>query len=140
MTITKVLVLGEPLIFAPYSQPFYKMSKNKKSDAFGFVFSTDPDFQFQQEEAGPIEDLSNDKQPLKIWLDRKQRKGKEVTLVTGFSGTDESLEALGKALKTKCGTGGSVKDGEIILQGDHRDKVLAYLLEHGYSKTKKAGG
>jgi len=115
------------------------MSKNKKSDAFGFVFSTDPDFQFQQEEDAPIEDLPNDKQPLKIWLDRKQRKGKEVTLVTGFSGTDDSLETLGKTLKTKCGTGGSVKDGEIILQGDHRDKVLAYLLERGYSKAKKAG-
>lgn len=116
------------------------MSKNKKPDQFGFVFSTNPDFQFQPEEAEQPEDLPNDKQPLKIWLDRKQRKGKEVTLITGFTGSEESLEALGKALKTKCGTGGSVKDGEILLQGDHRDKVLAYLLEQGYVKAKKAGG
>ena len=116
------------------------MSKNKKTDQFGFVFSTNPDFQFQQEEEEPLEDLPNSKQPLKIWLDRKQRKGKEVTLITGFEGTEDNLKELGKALKTKCGAGGSVKDGEILLQGDHRDKVLAFLLEQGYSKAKKAGG
>ena len=116
------------------------MSKNKKPDQFGFVFSTNPEFQFQPEEEEATKDLPNDKQPLKIWLDRKQRKGKDVTLITGFSGNEDSLESLGKALKTKCGTGGSVKDGEILLQGDHRDKVLAYLLEQGYTKSKKAGG
>jgi translation initiation factor 1 len=116
------------------------MSKSQKPDQFGFVFSTNPDFQFQPEEDQPAEDLEPSKQPLKIWLDRKQRKGKEVTLITGFSGSEESLEALGKTLKTKCGTGGAVKDGEILLQGDHRDKVLAFLLEKGYSKAKKAGG
>jgi translation initiation factor 1 len=116
------------------------MSKNKKPDAFGFVFSTNPDFQFQPEAEEKTEDLPNDKQLLKIWLDRKQRKGKEVTLITGFVGSEESLEALAKALKTKCGVGGAAKDGEILLQGDHRDKVLAFLLEKGYSKAKKAGG
>ncbi len=115
------------------------MSKNKKPDQFGFVFSTNPDFQFQQEEEEQVEDLPNSKQALKIWLDRKQRKGKDVTLITGFEGTEDSLKELGKALKTKCGVGGTVKDGEILLQGDHRDKVLAYLLEQGYSKAKKAG-
>lgn len=116
------------------------MSKNKKPDQFGFVFSTNPDFNFQPEEEAQPEDLPNSKQQLKIWLDRKQRKGKDVTLITGFEGPEDSLKELGKALKNKCGVGGSVKDGEILLQGDHRDKVLAYLLEQGYSKAKKAGG
>ncbi len=116
------------------------MSKNKKPDQFGFVFSTDPDFQFQAAEPQQAVDLPNAHQPLKIWLDRKQRKGKDVTLVTGFTGSEEALEALAKALKTKCGVGGSAKDGEVLLQGDHRDKVLAYLLAQGYSKAKKAGG
>lgn len=116
------------------------MSKNKKPDQFGFVFSTNPDFSFQPEAPEQVNDLPSNQQPLKIWLDRKQRKGKDVTLITGFVGSEESLEALAKALKTKCGVGGSAKDGEILLQGDHRDKVLAFLLEKGYSKAKKAGG
>ena len=116
------------------------MSKNKKPDQLGFVFSTNPDFNFQPEEPEEVADLPNAQQPLKIWLDRKQRKGKDVTLITGFTGSEEALETLAKALKTKCGVGGSAKDGEVLLQGDHRDKVLAYLLEKGYSKAKKAGG
>ena len=116
------------------------MSKTRLGDKFGFVFSTDPDFKFTPEEEEQVEDLPNDKQLLKIWIDRKKRKGKEVTLIAGFEGSDESLKNLAKALKTKCGVGGSVKDGEILLQGNHRDKVLAYLLEKGYAKTKKAGG
>lgn len=116
------------------------MSKNKKPDQFGFVFSTNPDFNFHPEEPEQTDDLPNNQQLLKIWLDRKQRKGKDVTLITGFIGSEESLETLAKALKTKCGVGGSAKDGEILLQGDHRDKVLAFLLEKGYSKAKKAGG
>ncbi len=128
------------LTFALHFSTNFIMSKNKKPDQFGFVFSTNPDFQFQPEEEEQIEDLPNSKQPLKIWLDRKQRKGKDVTLITGFEGTEDSLKELGKALKTKCGVGGTVKDGEILLQGDHREKVLAYLLEQGYSKAKKAGG
>jgi translation initiation factor 1 len=116
------------------------MSKNKKSTQSGFVFSTDPDFKFPKEEEEAVEELAASQQPLRILLDRKQRKGKEVTLVTGFVGPEERLLELGKALKTKCSVGGSVKDGEILLQGDHRDRVLAYLLERGYSKSKKAGG
>ncbi len=116
------------------------MSKNKKPDQFGFVFSTNPEFNYQQEEPEQAAEVPNSQQPLKIWLDRKQRKGKDVTLITGFVGSDEALESLAKTLKTKCGVGGSAKDGEILLQGDHRDKVLAYLLEKGYSKAKKAGG
>lgn len=116
------------------------MSKNKKPDQLGFVFSTNPDFSFQPEEQEEVSDLPNNQQPLKIWLDRKQRKGKDVTLITGFTGSEASLETLAKTLKTKCGVGGSAKDGEILLQGDHRDKVLAFLLEKGYLKAKKAGG
>ena len=116
------------------------MAKTKLGDKFGFVFSTDPDFQYTPEEDEQMDDLPNDKQPLKIWLDRKKRRGKEVTLVSGFEGSDDSLKDLAKALKNKCGVGGSVKDGEILLQGNHRDKVLQYLLDKGYKKAKKAGG
>ena len=116
------------------------MSKTKLGDKFGFVFSTNPDFQFTPEDDEQVEDLPNEQQALKIWIDRKKRRGKEVTLITGFEGSEDSLKDLAKALKTKCGVGGSAKYGEIILQGNHRDKVLAYLLEKGYKKTKKAGG
>ncbi|MFZ4543944.1 MAG: translation initiation factor [Saprospiraceae bacterium] len=106
----------------------------------GVVFSTDPNFKFDYEESEETNTLSPDKQELRIWLDRKNRGGKDVTLIKGFIGTLTDLEALGKILKTKCGTGGSAKDGEIIVQGDNRDKVLDMLLKMGYSKTKKAGG
>ena len=115
------------------------MSKKNKPDNRGFVFSTNPDFEFQPDEPEEVEDLPNEEQKLRVWIDRKQRKGKEVTLIAGFSGSEDSLKDLAKELKTKCGVGGSVKDGEILLQGNHRDKVLDYLLEKGYKKAKKAG-
>ena len=117
------------------------MSKKKKKDRFGVVYSTDPDFEYQHSgEDDEPEALPAAQQRLRVLLDRKQRKGKEVTLVTGFVGPEDDLKALGKLLKTSCGVGGSVKDGEIILQGDHRDKVVALLREKGYTDTKKSGG
>ena len=106
------------------------MSKNKK-DNRGFVFSTDPEFQFQFEKE-TTETLSPSEQRLKVTLDKKQRGGKEVTLVTGFVGSDEDLKTLGKMLKTKCGVGGSAKDHEIIVQGNFVDKIKVILKEAGY--------
>lgn len=115
------------------------MSKKKRRDRDGFVFSTDPDFEYNYESEEPA-DLPPGEQTLRIWLDRKNRGGKEATLVKGFVGSEETLKDLAKMLKTKCGVGGSAKDGEIIIQGDHRDKVVELLKKEGYSDTKKAGG
>ena len=113
------------------------MSKKKPSDKNGLVYSTDPGFRFEPEEQEATETVAPDKQLLRVRLDTKQRAGKAVTLVTGFEGLENDLEALGKQLKNFCGTGGSVKDGEAIIQGDQRDKVLQWLLKNGYNKTKK---
>ena len=113
------------------------MSKKNKPDARGFVFSTDPSFRFEEEDQAATETLAPNQQKLRIRLDTKQRGGKAVTLVTGFIGKEEDLETLGKQVKNFCGTGGSVKDGEAIVQGDQRDKVLQWLLKNGYSGTKK---
>ncbi|MBS1654917.1 MAG: translation initiation factor [Bacteroidetes bacterium] len=114
------------------------MSKKNRPDTRGFVYSTDPDFSFEHENEVQ-ETLSSAQQKLRIKLDTKQRAGKAVTLVDGFIGRDEDLQDLGKKLKTFCGTGGSAKDGEIIVQGDQREKVLQYLLKNGYTNTKKSG-
>ena len=113
------------------------MSKKNKSDKHGFVYSTDPNFGFQHEEEKAAETLPSQQQKFKIRLDTKHRGGKAVTLVEGFIGTDEDLQTLGKALKNFCGTGGSAKDNEIIIQGDQRDKVLQWLLKNGYKNSKK---
>jgi translation initiation factor 1 len=113
------------------------MSKKHKSDRNGFVYSTDPSFKFEPEESAAAETLDAAQQKLRVFLETKQRGGKAVTVVKGFIGRDEDLEALGKNLKNFCGTGGSVKDGEALVQGDQRDKVLQWLLKNGYKQTKK---
>lgn len=110
----------------------------KKGDNRGYVFSTDPDFRFE-EEHNEQETLAPGAQRLKVYRDKKQRGGKEVTIVEGFVGTESDLHELGKKLKSNCGTGGSVKDGLILVQGDQRKKVADFLDKHGYS-YKHAGG
>jgi translation initiation factor 1 len=112
------------------------MSKKNKPDNKGFVYSTDPNFQFEQENEAAAT-LPPAQQKLRVRLETKHRAGKAVTLITGFIGTNEDLEELGKKLKNFCGTGGSAKDGEAIVQGDQRDKVLQWLLKNGYSGSKK---
>ncbi len=109
-----------------------------KSDNNGTVYSTNPDYVFDYGEEEVIT-LEPSKQNLRVMLDKKQRAGKKVTLITGFKGSDFDLAVLGKELKSACGVGGSVKDGEILLQGDFREKVLALLLQKGYTKTKISG-
>jgi len=111
------------------------MNKKQKGDKHGFVYSTDPNFRFESEEA-PTETLPPVKQKLRIRLETKHRGGKAVTLITGFVGTEEDLQDLGKKLKNFCGTGGSAKDSEIIIQGDQREKVLQWLQKNGYTNTK----
>lgn len=104
----------------------------------GMVYSTNPDFQYQTDEEPETETLPPAQQDLRVWLDRKHRAGKVATLVKGFVGREEDLQTLAKLLKTKCGVGGSAKEGEILIQGDHRDRVVELLLKEGY-KCKKAG-
>jgi translation initiation factor 1 len=113
------------------------MSKKKSNNNNGFVFSTDPNFKLEEDEQIQEETLLPKQQKLRIRLDTKQRAGKAVTLVEHFIGKEIDLEDLGKKLKTFCGTGGSVKDGEIIIQGDQREKVLQWLIKNGYTLTKK---
>ena len=111
------------------------MSK-KKSSYNGIVYSTDPEFKTNEEEI--LEETKGpDQQQLKIRLDTKHRSGKAVTLIEHFSGTEDDLEKLGKQLKSFCGTGGSVKDRQIIIQGDQREKIFQWLVKQGYTKTKK---
>lgn len=114
------------------------MSKNKRNDFSGFVFSTDPDFSPREEPETDM-NLPNNKQTLRIWLERG-KGGKEATVIKGYMGSADKLNELARLLKNKCAAGGNAKDGIVIIQGDHRDKVLNMLLEMGYSNTKKAGG
>lgn len=104
----------------------------------GMVYSTDPDFIFDRDTTPAPQTPPPARQELRVWLDRRQRAGKAVTVVRGFVGSEEDLEALGRMLKTRCGVGGAVKEGEILIQGDHRDRVVDLLLKAGY-RCKKAG-
>ncbi len=104
----------------------------------GMVYSTNPDFEYNTGEEPEVETLPPAKQDLRVWRDSKQRGGKVVTLVKGFVGSEEDLAELGRMVKKKCGVGGSVKDGEIIVQGDHRDRIVEILAQAGY-RCKKAG-
>ncbi len=117
------------------------MSKKNKRDKgrAGVVYSTSDNFDYQYEGGLEEETLPAAEQNLKVMLDKKSRAGKQVTLVEGFVGTDEDLKELGKLLKSKCGVGGTAKDGEILIQGDFRTKVLEILQKEGY-KAKRVGG
>ena len=115
------------------------MGKKGKNKREGIVYSTSDDFEYQDNEQQEAETLPPAQQDLRVMLDKKARKGKQVTLVTGFVGSDEDLKELGKTLKSRCGAGGTAKDGEIMVQGDFRDKVMEVLAGEGY-KAKKSGG
>lgn len=112
------------------------MADNDWKKRLGVVYSTNPDFKYITEEAAEPDTPSPQRQRLIVSIDRRQRAGKQVTLIKGFTGRSEDLEALGKKLKTRCGVGGSAKDGEITLQGDLRDKVTGLLLEMGYNAKR----
>ena len=119
------------------------MAKNKKSndwkDRLNVVYSTNPDFQYETEAEEEPSTLPPAQQRLRVQLDRKNRGGKTVTLVTGFIGAEDDLKELGKLLKNKCGVGGTAKDGEIIIQGDFKQKVAELLQKAGYTQTKTVG-
>jgi len=112
------------------------MSKKHTSRPDGLAYSTDQNYFNNFPEPENVETLPKDKQKLRVTLDKKQRAGKIVTLVDCFVGTTDDMEALAKQLKTKCGTGGSVKDGYIIIQGDYREKIITWLKDWGYVLTK----
>ncbi len=111
------------------------MAKKKKTNV---VYSTNPDFAYSTN-SDEQETLDPSKQNLKVWIDKKQRGGKVVSLIQGFVGSSDDLKSLASDLKSLCGVGGSAKDGEIIIQGDHRDKIVEHLHKKGYG-AKKAGG
>lgn len=115
------------------------MAENDWKARLGVVFSTNPDFEYQTDEPQQAETLPPAKQNLRVWLDRNHRGGKTVTIVRGFVGSDDDLTALARELKSKCGVGGSAKDGEVLIQGDHRQRVVQLLQGWGYVRTKAAG-
>lgn len=108
------------------------MADNDWKQRLGVVYSTNPDFRYEQDNAEEAQTLPPEKQKLTVFIDRRCRAGKQVTLVTGFVGNEADLKELGKTLKVKCGVGGTAKDGEITIQGDLRDKVTALLNSMGY--------
>ena len=116
------------------------MKNNDWKDRLNVVYSTNPDFNYDMYDDQEQVTLDKSKQNLRVSLDRKNRGGKVVTLITGFVGAENDQKELGKMLKSKCGVGGSAKDGEIIVQGDFKQKVIDLLIKEGYTKTKGVGG
>ena len=114
------------------------MSKKNK-ERINVVYSTNPNFNYQVESEEEQETLAPQFQKLYVSIDKKQRAGKEVTLIEGFVGTEEDLKELGKLLKNKCGVGGTVKEGEILIQGNFRDKIMEILIKEGYQVKRKGG-
>ncbi|MDE6374360.1 MAG: translation initiation factor [Alistipes sp.] len=114
------------------------MADNDWKSRLGMVYSTDPDFKYETLRDEEPVTLAPAQQDLRVWLDRRHRGGKVATLVRGFVGRDDDLQALARMLKTRCGVGGAAKEGEIIIQGDHRDRVVDMLTRSGY-RCKKAG-
>ena len=115
------------------------MAKHKRREYEGIVYSTNADFNYIEEEEGDIETLAPSRQRLRVSLDRKNRSGKAVTLISGFIGRTEDLSSLAKQLKQRCGVGGSIKEGEILIQGDFRQKIVEVLKGEGY-QPKLVGG
>lgn len=107
-----------------------------KKQPVGVVYSTNPDYTYQYDDEPQAETLAPERQKLRVSIERHHRGGKVVTLVKGFVGTDDDLQSLGKRLKTRCGTGGSAKEGEIVIQGEMKEKVVALLQGMGYANTR----
>lgn len=112
------------------------MKKNDWKDRLNIVYSTNPDFAYSFDENEEIETLPKQQQKLRVSIEKNHRGGKTVTIVKNFTGTEPDMKELGKLLKTKCGVGGSVKDGEILIQGEFKEKVIDILKKEGYTQTK----
>lgn len=112
------------------------MKSNDWKDRLNIVYSTNPDFQYEQEEDDAPESIDKKQQKLRVCIEKKGRGGKTVTLINGFIGQEEDLKELGKLLKSKCGVGGSVKDGTILIQGDFKSRIIEILKAEGYTQTK----
>ena len=137
LTLTKqTKIQKDSLSLQKYNKEYLMRPDNDWKQRLGVVYSTNPDFNYSKEETVEAETLEPSRQRLTVTIDRRNRGGKQVTLVSGFVGTQEDLAALGKILKVKCGVGGSAKDGEITIQGDLRDKVTSLLKDLGYNAKR----
>jgi translation initiation factor 1 len=125
----------ESSIFEAVKNNMY-MKNNDWKERLNIVYSTNPDFNYETNEEDSCETLDKKQQKLRVSVEKKGRGGKTVTLITGFIGKEEDLKELGKLLKTKCGVGGSAKDGEIIIQGEFKQRIIELLKAEGYSQTK----